>query len=69
MLKLRRQGRLSYHAIADESRWMRRPGTYDGWEDCLKWTAELYRKSLWADRAIEVEVWIEKTASAGVSTL
>jgi hypothetical protein len=66
VLKLRREGRLPYSAIADASRYMRRPRTFDGWEDALQSTARLYRKSLWADSDLEVEIWLEKSALVGV---
>lgn len=65
-LKLRREGRLPYAAITDSTRYMRRPRTYDGWEDALQSTARLYRKSLWADSEVEVEIWLEKSALVGV---
>ena len=66
VLKLRQEGRLAYDAIADATRWMRKPRTFDGWEEALQETAQLYRKNLWANRAEEVEIWVEKTALAGV---
>ena len=66
VLKLRRDGRMSYNKISDASRSMRRPRTFDGWEDALQSTARLYRKSLWADSDVEVEVWLEKSALVGV---
>lgn len=66
VLKLRQEGRLPYRSIADATRYMRRPRTFDGWEDALRRTAQLYRKSLWADTEVEVEIWIEKSALAGV---
>ncbi|MCC6001902.1 MAG: hypothetical protein JJU19_13730 [Pararhodobacter sp.] len=66
VLKLRREGRMPYHQIADATRYMRRPRTFDGWEDALESTARLYRKSLWADSHEEVEIWLEKSALAGV---
>lgn len=65
-LDLRRMGRMPYHHIADATRYMRKPRTHDGWEAALKDTARLYRKSLWADSAEEVEIWLEKSALAGV---
>lgn len=65
-LKLRRAGRLPYATITDSTRYMRRPRTYDGWEDALQSTARLYRKSLWAESDVEVEIWLEKSALAGV---
>ena len=66
VLKLRREGRLRYSAIADSSRYMRKPRTYDGWRDALQDTAQFYRKALWADTELEVEIWLEKSALAGV---
>lgn len=66
VLKLRREGRLRYNTIADATRFMRRPRTYDGWEAALQETARLYRKSLWSDSKDEVEIWVEKSALAGV---
>jgi len=66
ILDLRRAGALPYGAIADSTRYMRRPRTFDGWADALTETALTYRKSLWAGSPDEVEIWIEKSALAGV---
>lgn len=66
VLALRRAGRLPYHCIADATRYMRKPRTFDGWEDALQDTARLYRKNLWANTDLEVEIWVEKSALAGV---
>src|SRR5499427_9789586 len=49
VLKLRREGRLSYSDIADATRWMRKPKTHDSVEAALESTARLYRKNLWLD--------------------
>lgn len=65
-LKLRRAGRMPYAQIADATRYMRKPRTFDGWQDALQNTAQLYRKSLWTETGVEVEIWIEKSALAGV---
>ena len=66
VLKLRREGRLDYNDIADATRWMRKPNTYDSVEDALIETARTYRKSLWRDNDARVEIWAEKDAVAGV---
>lgn len=66
VLALRREKRLDYDAIADATRYMRKPRTFDGWEEALRDTARLYRKSLWAETDLEVEIWLEKSALAGV---
>jgi hypothetical protein len=66
VLKLRRNGRLSYSDIADATRWMRKPDTYDSVDDALAETARTYRKSLWRNNDARVEIWCEKDALAGV---
>jgi hypothetical protein len=66
VLKLRREGRISYRAIADATRWMRKPRAHDSVTDALEDTARLYRKRLWNDTSTYVEIWCEKDALAGV---
>lgn len=66
VLDLRRAGRLPYNSISDATRYMRKPRTFDGWEAALQNTALIYRKALWADSDKEVEIWLEKSALAGV---
>jgi hypothetical protein len=66
VLKLRREGRLDYGHIADMTRWMRKPRSFDGPEDALAETARTYRKNLWRDADSYVEIWCEKDALAGV---
>jgi len=66
VLNLRREGRMPYHCIADATRYMRKPETFDGWEAALRDTARFYRKSLWAEAEVAVEIWLEKSALAGV---
>ena len=63
---MRRDGTLPYYMIADSTRWMRKPTTYNNLGDFLKITAETYRRSVWADIPHYVEVWLEKEALAGV---
>jgi len=66
VLDLRRAGKLAYQHIADATRWMRKPRSFNGIEEALADTARLYRKSLWADAESYVEIWCEKDALAGV---
>jgi hypothetical protein len=66
VLQLRRSKRLAYSNIADATRWMRKQHTYDSVEQALRHTASLYRKALWADAEVYVELWLEKDALAGV---
>ena len=66
VLELRRQGRLSYHWIADSTRQQRRPYTCLSMADALEDAVHGYRRSLWQDADADVEIWCEKDALAGV---
>jgi hypothetical protein len=66
LLKLRRDGAIPYRWIADSTRWMRKPKTYDSLEDALHQTAATYRRSLWNDQDAYVELWCEKDTLAGI---
>jgi hypothetical protein len=63
---LRRAGELPYDWLADNTRWQRKPRTFDSVEDALNETAKFYRKNLWSDADAYVEIWLEKDALAGV---
>jgi hypothetical protein len=63
---MRRAGALPYHWLADNTRWQRKPNTFDSVEDALRETARFYRKNLWRDADAYVEIWLEKDALAGV---
>jgi hypothetical protein len=63
---MRRAGELPYYWLADNTRWQRKPRTFDSVEQALRDTAALYRKSLWTDADAYVEIWLEKDALAGV---
>jgi hypothetical protein len=52
--------------IADNTRWMRKPASYSSVEQALRRTAEAYRRSLWDQQPVYVELWLEKDALAGV---
>jgi hypothetical protein len=66
LVLLRRSGALSYDWLADNTRWQRKPRTYNGIEAALEDTANFYRKDLWAHADCYVELWLEKDALAGV---
>ncbi len=57
---------LPFGWIADNTRWMRKPHTYSGLKQVLRETARFYRRALWDDQPVYVEVWLEKDALAGV---
>ena len=66
VLMLRRAKRMPYSVIADATRWMRKPATYDSVADALAETAALYRRNIWNEHPEHVEIWVEKDALAGV---
>jgi len=63
---LRREGRLPFRWIADNTRWQRKPRTWRSPEEAVAHVAAFYRKALWSDLDERVEVWLEKDSLAGV---
>jgi len=66
LVQMRKSGALPYVWLADNTRWQRKPNTFDSVEQALQETAQFYRKSLWNDADCYVEIWLEKDALAGV---
>lgn len=68
LLKQRRgeaEPRVPWSWVTDETRWMRKPTSYEGLSEVLDITAGAYRRKLWAAQDVYVEVWCEKDALAG----
>lgn len=65
-LKMRRSGELPYGWITDGSRLRLKPRTFSDAQAALENTAQLYRRDLWIDQGMHVEVWCEKDAIRGV---
>jgi hypothetical protein len=63
---MRLAGEIPFRWIADNTRWMRKPRTYSDVEQALRRTAETYRRSVWDNQDVYVEIWLEKDALAGV---
>jgi hypothetical protein len=66
LVLMRRAGEMPYGWLVDNTRWQRKLPSYDSIEDALAETARLYRKALWTNAGVYVEVWLEKDALAGV---
>ena len=66
LAKMRRDETLPFEWIVDNTRDRNHPFTFDSVEDALAYTARHYRKSLWKDAGVYVEIWLEKDALAGV---
>jgi hypothetical protein len=64
--EMRESGAIPFEWISDNTRWMRKPASFTGIEQCLNSAAEFYRRNLWHSSPVYVEVWVEKDALAGV---
>ena len=67
ILHLRRDGRLPYNWIIDNTRWMRKPDSYSGVADALRTLARRHRRDLWSHAEVYLEVWAESDSIAGVA--
>ena len=63
---MRRDKTIPYSWISDNTRWMHKPATFSGLKHVLESTAKFYRRNLWIEAPVYVEVWCEKEALAGV---
>lgn len=63
---MRRERVIPFDWIADNTRWMRKPRTFSTLESALELTAQTYRRAMWDNQPVYVEVWLEKDALAGV---
>ncbi|HTF68377.1 MAG TPA: hypothetical protein VK638_37435, partial [Edaphobacter sp.] len=66
LTEMRRSHNIPFAWIADSTRWMRKPRTYDSMEQMLSISQQTYRRSIWNDQDAYVEIWLEKDALAGV---
>lgn len=65
-LNSRRNGTISYHHIADNSRSYYQVTSFDSLANASNTFARTYKRDFWADSDYAVEVWLEKEALAGV---
>jgi hypothetical protein len=63
---MRRSGEIPFGWIADNTRWMRKPSSYSSLSDMLAESQRFYRRALWDDQDVYVEIWLEKDALSGV---
>lgn len=66
LVQMRKSGELPWEWMADHTRWMRKPRTFSSLEEALRHAVRTYRRSLWNDQDVYVEVWVEKDTVAGV---
>jgi hypothetical protein len=63
---MRRAGAIPYGWLADNTRWVSKPRTYNGLGDALTEMQTYYRRALWTNQPAHVEIWLEKDALRGV---
>ena len=63
---LRRAGALPWNWIADNTRWQRKPTTWDSLQEAVEETTRTYRRAVWTDADAYLEIWLEKDALSGV---
>jgi hypothetical protein len=63
---MRRAGDLDWGFIADGTRWMRKPDSYDSAEAYIQAVSRSYRRNLWQSQGVRLEVWLEKDALADI---
>jgi hypothetical protein len=66
LLKLRREGRIPYWRIVDESRTIYGNDRYRGLEGLAADAAALYRRDYWANTDVAIQVWVVKRGLAGL---
>jgi hypothetical protein len=64
--ELRDSGEMPFEWIVDNTRWMRKRTTYDGLDDMLEKSIQLYRRELWTEQPYYFEVWCESDSIAGL---
>lgn len=65
-LRMRRAKVLPYGWIADGTRYRLKPTTFTSMDEALDIAASSYRRALWHDQNVHVEVWTEKDAITSV---
>jgi hypothetical protein len=65
-LLMRRENVLPCEFIADGTRWVHAPETWDSTDEVLQEVARTYRRNLWRTQGVRVEVWLEKDALASL---
>jgi hypothetical protein len=57
---------IPFEWITDNTRLMRKPASFSDLKSCLKSTAHFYRRNVWSNMPVYVEIWVEKDALSGV---
>src|SRR4051812_6544701 len=61
---LRKNGTIPYEWIVDNTRSIHQLLTFNNPAEALRFAANRYRKSLWTDTEVQIQIWLEKDALA-----
>jgi hypothetical protein len=64
--EMREAGEIPFEWITDNTRLMRKPASFTSLKSCLESTAHFYRRNVWSNMPVYVEIWCEKDALSGV---
>lgn len=64
--EMREAGEMPWDWITDSTRWMRKPTSYSSLEAAAIDAARTYRRDLWQNQNVHLEIWCEKMALLGV---
>ncbi len=59
LAEMRLNREIPFSWIADNTRWMRKPRTFDSLKGMLELSTQTYRRALWNDQSTYVEIWLE----------
>ena len=66
LTEMREAEEIPFEWITDNTRLMRKPASFTSLKSCLESTAHFYRRNVWSQMPVYVEVWVEKDALSGV---
>ena len=66
LAKMRRDGRVPYDHLTDNTRWRMKPQSYASLTNALDALQDDYRRALWGNQDVYVEVWTEKDAIGSI---
>ena len=66
LANMRRSGSLPYYWFSDSTRLNMKAKSHDNLSNALEYWQTAYRRNIWREQPVYIEVWLEKDALAGV---
>jgi hypothetical protein len=66
IVRLRRDELMPYGWIVDGTRWMHKRTTFSSLDQAVRRAKDTYRRAVWDDQPVRVEIWLEKQGLVGV---